>query len=81
MKQLVFIEEMSGISKRDKPYHLLKVADPETFENHTISYDSIAIPKSVFAELRKGQKIVLDGDLSTPYGNTQFFATSIKKVN
>lgn len=82
MKTLVFLEENSGIGKNSKkPYHLLKLADPETFENHLISYDSISIPESVFADIRKGQKVVLDGNLTTPYDNTQFIATSIKKVN
>ena len=82
MKPLVFIERIAGVSKKtDKPYHLLKLADADTFENHTISYDSISIPETVFADLKKGTKVVLDGELNTPFGNTQFTATSIKRAN
>ena len=80
MKSLVFIEEISGLSKKDKPYHLIKLADSDTFENHTISYCPVSIQKNVFSSLKKGEKVIIDGQLTTPFGNTQFQATSIKKA-
>lgn len=77
--ELVFIEEMSGISKKDRPYHLLKLADPLTFENHMISYDPNFITKDKI-NFARGQKVRLDGRLQTPFKDTQFVATSILKV-
>lgn len=77
--QLKFLEENYGIGKTSqKPYHLIKLADPETFENHTISYDPLTIKPGI--EIQRGQLIELEGRLTTPYNNTGFIATSIKIV-
>lgn len=75
--EYVFIEEMSGISKADRPYHLLKLADSKTFENHVISYDPNYLQKPTF---NRGEKVKIDGELRTPFNNTQFVATKIAKV-
>lgn len=78
MKSYVFIEAMAGISKKDNPYHMLKLADPITFENHLISYDPNYISKK--PDFLRGDKVTIEGELRTPYNNTQFVATSIKKA-
>lgn len=77
MQKLVFIEAMSGISKTDRPYHLLKLADPKTFENHVISYDPDHMEKPSFP---RGELVTVQGELRTPFNNTNFVATSIKKA-
>lgn len=75
--EYVFIEEMSGISKADRPYHLLKLADPKTYENHVISYDPQYLKKP---EFNRGQKVHVTGELRTPFQNTMFVATAINKA-
>lgn len=78
--QLVFVEEMHGISKKQKPYHLLKLADPLTYENHVISYDPAYINPDKF-DIKRGQKVELTGRLTTPFDNTGIIATGIKVVS
>lgn len=77
--ELIFVEEMSGISKTDRPYNLFKLADPLTFENHLISYDPNFISKDKI-NFSRGQKVKLEGRLQTPFKDTQFVATTIIKV-
>lgn len=78
--ELVFIEEISGISqKSNRPYHLIKLADPQTFENHTVSYDPNHLSKEKL-RFNRGQKVVINGILSTPFGQTQFLATGVKAI-
>lgn len=77
--QLKFLEENYGVGKQSqKPYHLLKLADPETYENHTISYDPLFIQPGI--AIARGQLIEIEGRLTTPYNNTGFIATSLKIV-
>lgn len=77
--QLKFLEENYGIGKTSqKPYHLLKLADPETYENHTISYDPLFITPGI--QIARGTLIELNGRLSTPFQNTGFVATTLKIV-
>ncbi|PJO40546.1 hypothetical protein [Lysinibacillus xylanilyticus] len=77
--QLKFLSENFGIGKTsNKPYHMIKLADPNTFENHTISVDPAYIqPPLNFAT---GQLLEIEGRLATPFNNTQFIATVIKQV-
>lgn len=78
--EYVFIESMNGIGKNsNKPYHLIKLACPKTFQNHMLSYDPAYISPDSIA-FRSGDKVTVDGVLSTPYNNTQFVLTSIKKA-
>lgn len=72
--ELVYIETMSGISKKDNPYHLLKLANPNTFENHVVGYDPQYLDKPVF---QRGQRVIIGGDLRTPFNDTKFVVTSI----
>ena len=78
--QLVFIEAMYGIGKNSKkPYHLIKLADPVTYENHVVSFDpAFIVPEKI--DFKRGQKVELKGRLSTPFDNTGIIATSIKAI-
>lgn len=77
--KLKFIAENSGISqKTNKPYNMIKLADPNSLENHMISFDPNQIKSPI--PISKGQLVEIDGELTTPYSNTQFFATSIKAI-
>ena len=79
--QLVFIEAMYGIGKNSKkPYHLIKLADPVTYENHVISFDpAFIVPEKI--DIQRGQKVELTGRLATPFDNTTVIATSIKVIS
>lgn len=76
----VFLEEMSGIGKNsNRPYNLLKLACPNTFQNHTISYDPRKVsPESI--NYSQGDLVEINGVLNTPFNNTGFVCTSIKKA-
>lgn len=79
-KQFVLIEEMSGIGKESqKPYHMLKLASPETYENHRISYDPDYVDFQK-AGIKRGDLVSLDLDLRTPYNNTQAVCIGIQHV-
>ena len=77
--ELIFVSENKGIStKTNKPYHMVKLSDPKTYENHTLSVD-----QSYIAELFNfvsGTRVKVEGRLSTPYSNTQFLCTKLVKI-
>lgn len=78
VEKYVFIEEMSGTGKESgKPYHMLKLASPETFENHRISYDPNYVDWSK-VHIKRGDLVTLDLALRTPYNNTQPVCTAIQ---
>lgn len=78
--QYVFIEEMSGIGKESqKPYHMLKLATPSTFENHRISYDPDYVDFQK-AHIKRGDLVTLELDLRTPYNNSQAVCVGIQTV-
>lgn len=73
----VFIEESSGIGKESgKPYHFLKLANPDTFQNHRVAYDPNRLTSINFLS---GERVHVDFDLATPYNNTQALAYNIEK--
>lgn len=77
-KQFVVIEEMSGTGKNSgKPYHMLKLASPETYENHRINYDPNYIDWNKVG-IKRGDLVLLDLDLRTPYDNTQAVCIGIQ---
>lgn len=77
--QLKFLSENYGTGKTSgKPYHMLKLADPNTFENHTISVDPAYIQPPL--NFTAGQLVELHGRLTTPFNNTQFICTHIKAL-
>lgn len=77
-QKYVFIEENSGIGKNSgKPYHMLKLASPDTFENHRISYDPNYVEFSKVG-IKRGDLVTLELDLRTPYDNTQALCTGIQ---
>lgn len=74
-----FINENFGVStKSGRPYHMVKVADPQTLENHTISVDAAYIQPPL--NFKAGQEIEIVGRLSTPFNQTQFVLISAKAV-
>lgn len=78
--ELIFIEETSGLSKKEREYHLLKLADPQTFENHLISYDPHYLKKEDFQQFQRGEKVRVEGQLRTMFTNTNFVCTHIESV-
>lgn len=77
--EYVFIDHMHGISGKGNPYHMIKLADSATFENHRISYDPNYIHPSAI-DFRKGEVVKIEGQLNSPYSSTEFIATSIQRV-
>lgn len=76
-EKYVFIEENSGIGKNSgKPYHMIKLASPTTYENHRLSYDPNYLDFSKFP-FKRGDLVTLELDLRTPYDNTQPLCTGI----
>lgn len=74
-----FINENFGVSQKNgRPYHMVKVADPVTLENHTISVDSAYVQPPL--NFKSGQEIEISGRLSTPFNQTQFLLTSAKAI-
>jgi hypothetical protein len=74
----VYIEhnKIEGTNKDGKPYVLrkLKIADPRTFENHTLDY-------AENADLRgfgKGEQIILTGELHSGYRDSRFVVTALE---
>lgn len=77
-KTYVVLEEIKGVSKKGNPYHMLKFADTQTFENHTLSLDENYIKEEL--GLKHGQKVVLELDLKTDFRGTNALITSVKAV-
>lgn len=77
-KQYVFIEENSGIGKNSgKPYHMLKLASPDTYENHRINYDPNYVDFTKISA-KRGDLVELQLELRTPYDNTQPICTGLQ---
>lgn len=73
-KDFVVIEVLKGTStKSNRPYMMLKVANPETYENFTLSCD---VTRN-YADFSKGEKVKLKIDLVDFYGKTQIMVTDI----
>ncbi|HWK24766.1 MAG TPA: hypothetical protein VNS08_17265 [Ureibacillus sp.] len=77
-KTYVVLEEIRGVSKKGNPYHMVKFADTQTFENHVLSVDENSIKEEL--GLKHGQKVVIDLDLRTDFRGTNAVITSIKAV-
>ena len=75
MKQYIILEEISGISKKGNPYHMIKFADAKTFANHTLSVDQNFIKEPL--GLKQGQKVTFETDYSTGFHGTN---TVIQRV-
>lgn len=77
--KLKFVNENHGIGKESgKPYHFVKLADPETFENHVITVDSAYLQAPL--NIPSGTLVEIQGRLSTPFNHTQFLLTHISVV-
>ncbi len=77
-KKYVFIEENSGIGKNsNKPYHMLKLASPDTYENHRINYDPNYVDFTKISA-KRGDLVELQLELRTPYDNTQAVCTGLQ---
>jgi hypothetical protein len=67
-QELVFIDMNEGISqKTQKPYRIVKLANPRTFENYSLSAD----PHVKLATFTKGEKVLPKIDLVDFFGRTQ----------
>lgn len=79
----VFIETNvhNGISaKNNQPYTLrkIKIADPSTFENHTLEFAENAN----FAGFNKGDRVTLVTDLRTSYNrDSSIIVTGMRKAD
>lgn len=77
--KLKFINENYGIGKESgKPYHFVKLADPETFENHVISVDSAYLQAPL--NIPYGALVEIKVRLTTPFNHTQVLLTHISVV-
>lgn len=77
--ELQFISENRGISKDSgKPYHMLKLGDPKTLENHTIPVDQDYVTQPF--NIMRGTLVKVEGHLSTPYNRTNFVCTRLVPV-
>lgn len=77
--ELIFVSENKGISKKnEKPYHLVKLADPKTLENHTLTVDQAYINQAF--NFVGGTPVKVEGRLSSPYNSTQFVCTKLTKI-
>lgn len=66
--QLVFIEKNEGVSKSSqRPYCMVKFANPNTYENFTLSAD----PSTKFGNFDKGELVKIKIDLGEMFGNTR----------
>lgn len=79
--QYVFLEENSGVSQKGNQYNLIKLADPKTYENHVVSYDPNFLQTVSLQGIARGTKVEIEGDLRTPYQNTQFVVTRLKALS
>lgn len=79
-KTYKFINEQKGIGKNSgKPYHMVKLHDPETYQNHQISADTTKI-LAPFG-LTAGQTVEIDVALETPYDRTNPVLVGLRVVN
>lgn len=74
--ELILLHENKGISnKTQKPYHMLKLADPTTLENHTVSVDQSYINQPF--NYPSGSMVKMEVRPSTPYDRTMFLCTKL----
>lgn len=66
----VIQKEKNGIMNE---YRFITFADPETFENHQLSFSK----NLDLSHFRKGQKIQVNGELDKVYGRTQFIVSDV----
>lgn len=71
---LVFIDLNEGIGKNSKkPYRMVKLANPLTYENFTLNCD----PNKQFVNFNSGEKVLVTCDIKDFYGNTNLLVTDI----
>lgn len=66
----VIHKEKNGVMNE---YRFITFADPETFENHQLSFSK----NLDLNHLRKGQKIHVTGELDKVFGRTQFIVCDV----
>ena len=77
--ELQFISENRGISKeKQTPYHMVKLGDPKTLENHTIAVDQDYVTQPF--NIMRGTLVKVEGHFSTPYNRTNFLCTKLTPV-
>lgn len=68
VRELVFIEINEGVGKDSgKPYKVVKLGDPVTFENYKLNAD----PESKLVKFTKGEKVLPTVGLVDFFGRTQ----------
>ncbi len=83
MKTYIFVSAQDGIIEqedgRKTEWANVKLADPETFENHTINYDKNYIREGAFPQ--RGEKIQPVIELRTPFKKTSVVMIAYKRAD
>lgn len=73
-RNLIYVDLNEGIGKNsNKPYRIIKLADPTTFENFQLSAD----PEFKMQPIKKGEQVNIEAELSTVFNNTRITVTDI----
>lgn len=79
-QEYVFVsEERKNAKESGNLYHKVKLADPATFENHTVYVDTTVVLSNF--NIPSGTKVKVFGKLQTPYNRTSFVVTDVVAVS